>query len=300
MKLIGLMCVRNEDWILGLSARVALKWCDELVVLLHYSTDRSQGIMRDVYHETKRIHFCHSLDPIWDEMRHRQCMLGVARDRGATHIAIVDADEVVTRNLVEGATLSRLIEGMPRGMALELPGYNLREGGARGTGLQRYHANGVWGKRWFTTAFVDDPRLSWSGDKFHSRQPAGVNLKPYRPIEQGDGGVMHLWGSSERRLRAKHALYKITERLRWPDKPVQDIDQMYSWAIHGDPGQPTFGTPATWTFAAVPEAWWKPYERLMAEHLHVDAEPWQQSECVRLIKEHGPRMFAGLDLFDVV
>jgi hypothetical protein len=40
MKLIGLMPVRGEDWILGLSARAALMWCDELVILLHSCTDR--------------------------------------------------------------------------------------------------------------------------------------------------------------------------------------------------------------------------------------------------------------------
>src|SRR4051812_45523687 len=112
---------------------------------------------------------------------------------------------------------------------LQLPGYNLRHGTAF------YHANGVWGNRWFSTAFQDDPRLGWAGDRFHHREPMGVKLQPYRPIQQGDGGVMHLWGASERRLTAKHALYKLSERLRWPEKPIAEIDRMYSLALKGDP-----------------------------------------------------------------
>ena len=62
---------------------------------------------------------------------------------------------------------------------------------------------------------------------------------------------MHLWGVSEKRLVAKHALYKLTERIRWPEKPVEEIDQMYSWAIHG---AANYGTPATWQYAQVPES----------------------------------------------
>ena len=41
MKLICLMPARNEDWIIGLSARAALMWCDELIVMDHASTDRT-------------------------------------------------------------------------------------------------------------------------------------------------------------------------------------------------------------------------------------------------------------------
>ena len=107
---------------------------------------------------------------------------------------------------------------------------------------------------------------------------------------------MHLWGASERRLRAKSALYKLTERLRWPDKPVQEIDTMYSWAIHGRPQ--CNDTPALWQFRDTPKEWWEPYAHLM-KHLHLDADPWQEAECQRLLKEHDG-IGKGLDLFGVV
>lgn len=283
------MPVRNEAWVLGLSTRVALMWLDELVVLNHASCDRSVDILADIQREHPgRVHLVSVHETTWDEMQHRQFMLELARAKGATHIAIVDADEILTANLVK--QVKQWVEMLAGGACLHLPGYNLRGG------LNRYHSNGIWGRRWFSTAFRDDPRLHWSGDKFHSREPLGMRLNPTRFIEQGQGGVMHLWGVTERRLRAKSALYKVTERVRWPDKPVATIEEMYNWAIKGQEGHPSYGTPATWTYADVPESWWKPYHKLpYVEH----GEPWQEAEVRRLLQVHGREHFRGLDLFGV-
>lgn len=294
MKLVGMMPVRNEDWVLGLSLRVALMWCDEVVVLLHACTDRSAQIVSEVAEHEGRIVVRTHHHECWTEMAHRQQMLEIARGMGATHLAICDADEVLDGNMATMCSTGRfkdIVFGTPRGHILELPGYNLRNG------INQYHSNGVWGSRWFSTAFADDPALSWTGDTFHHREPHGKKLHPYRPIQQGQGGVMHLWGASERRLRAKHALYKITEHLRWPHKSAASIDYEYSRAIKGDQFTSDLAV-QDWTYSSVPESWWAPYAHLM-KYLDVDAEPWQEKECQRLVALHGREKFAGLDLFGV-
>lgn len=288
MKLVGLMPVRNEDWILGLSARVALKWCDELVCFMHQcDADDSGGVIDEVSEETSSVVIAQvEWDPTWNEMEHRQRMLTVARQRGATHIAIIDADEVLTANLVPH--VRSWVEGTPRGSILQLPLYNLRGG------IDRYHVNGVWGNRIVSVAFADMPELHWGGDMFHSREPHGARLAGFCPIAQGEGGVLHFWGASERRLHEKHRLYRVTERLRWPGKDVKLIERTYSMA---EKGMSWVGdTPGTWVYRGVDPAWYAGYEDLMAKHLHVDAEPWQKAECDRLIAEHGRERFAGLDV----
>ena len=55
MKLVGMMACRNDSWVIGLSLRVALMWCDEVVVLLHACTDRSEDIVREVNKETPNL-----------------------------------------------------------------------------------------------------------------------------------------------------------------------------------------------------------------------------------------------------
>jgi hypothetical protein len=226
-------------------------------------------------------------DPEWNEMAHRQSLLEGARQRGATHVAIVDADEILTGNLLP--SIRSYVECLGPGYMLQLPGYNLRGS------IDRYHANGIWGNRFFSLAFKEDGRASWQGDQFHHREPFGVSNWPYRPFAQGEGGVMHLWGADERRLVAKHALYKMTERVRWPAKSVSEIERQYNLAIHESASKGT-QYETVWRYAAVPEAWWEPYRDLMP-HLNVSAQPWQEAECRRLWQEHGAVVFAGLDLF---
>jgi glycosyltransferase involved in cell wall biosynthesis len=115
MKLVALMPVRNEDWVLGLSARVALMWCDHLVILDHASTDRTQEILRDLCAEHPgRLTCLRNSEGLWDEMAHRQTMLEAARAENATHIAIVDADEILTANLVPGVRLTVETSGAAR------------------------------------------------------------------------------------------------------------------------------------------------------------------------------------------
>jgi hypothetical protein len=288
-------------------------WCDEVIVYLHCCTDGSERIVEDVRRQNVgRVHIVHQHSPVWAEMIHRQTMLEIARQCGATHVAIIDADEVLTANVLPlpsprgdwtardgDQTLIRFhVQHMLKDSILQLPLYNLRGS------LNGYHSSGVWGcNRFLSVAFADDPRLCWSGDTFHRREPSGAPLSWYQPIKHGQGGVMHLWGCSERRLRARHALYKVTERLRWPAKPLREIEQEYNlWRSPEDagvkwPAQTDWQQP--WTFADVPASWWEPYAHLM-QYLDVDAEPWQEAEVRRLVTEHGAALFTGLDLFGVV
>lgn len=296
MKLIGCMLARNEEHEIGLSARVALEWCDELVVMVHASTDRTFEVIMNLGVEFEgRVLVGIEPNGKWDEMAHRQRMLVAARERGATHVAIVDADEILTGNIL--GTIRPQIERLNPGAMLRLPGYNLRGS------LTRYHTNGVWGDRTFSFAFPDRPELGWYGDTFHRREPWIEGRHPNeafteRPIWRGamrePAGVMHLWGVSERRLKAKHILYRLTETLRWPNKSRAEIETMYSWAAKGMGG---LDVPENWRFAEAPESWWAPYkERGWMQYLDPEAEPWQEAECQRIIAEHGRERFKGLTI----
>lgn len=293
MKIVGLMPVRNEAWVLGLSARVALEWCDELIIFDHASEDASVDIATEIgMQNNPRVFVLGTRDRVWHEMKHRQIMLDIARsaDIGATHIAMIDADEILTANLLP--MMRGEIAKMSPGWMFTLPLYNLRRG------INRFHANGTWGNRTVSVCFVNDVKLNWLGDKFHSREPHGKRLPQWADSKVYDsGGVMHLWGASEKRLLAKHALYKVTERLRWPNKVVADIDHLYSACVKGWDKR---DDPAKWTYAVVPPEWWRGYEeRGWMKYLDVDAESWQIAEVKRLVAEHGSEMFEGLDLFGV-
>jgi len=286
MKLVGLMPVRNESWILGLSARVALKWCDMLIVADHASGDASRDIMNELHREfgADRFLIRDDREDQWREMAQRQMLLDEAREEGATHIAIIDADEILTGNLLPN--IRSIVEACEPGNILMLPGYNMRGS------IGRYHSNGIWSRRWFSTAFADNPRLHWAceGYDHHHREPRGVPLNAFRPVRQGTGGVMHLWGVPEERLKQKHRFYRISERMKFPNKPAHEIEAMYSMAEHG---RPPHDHPGSWTYQQAPADWWSDYADLM-KYLHVDAEPWQRAWCDEQIVKYGREHFAGL------
>ncbi len=293
------MPARNEDWIIGLSARAVMRWVDDLIILDHCSTDRTGEICFDIAAEFPgRVFILNESDPVWAEMRHRNEMLQMARKLGATHIALVDADEVLSGNLLGSIRLD--IARTPPGSILQVPWLCLRNS------ISQYHASGIWAQQDVSMAFQDDPAYHWTareGYDFHHRHPMGKEMPPWKPVRQpvfkrADAGLMHLQFVSDRRLRAKQALYKLTELLRWPARePVRMVDERYNLAVYGAYQRPR-GTTAS-NLAAVPESWWAPYADLL-QYLHIDAEPWQEAECRRLWMEHGPEKFAGLDLFGVV
>lgn len=292
MKIVATMPMRNEQCFIGLTLRALLMWVDEVVLLDHASEDRSAEICRAIAEEHPgRLHVLSEDHPEWQEMRHRQRLLELARWLGATHIAMVDADEVLTGNLL--GSIRDIFATLKPGHVLKLPWICLaRE-------LDRYYASGPWSGAWVDCGFGDTPAAHWAarnGYDFHHRPPMGGAWQPLlkgsQPVEQFGAGLMHLQFLDARRLRAKQALYKMTEVLRWPGRePVSVVDARYNHAVYGsDPTKQKRGVVDL-------ASWWSPYADLM-DHLDLSIAPWQEAECRRLWMEY-PGRFTGLDLFGV-
>jgi hypothetical protein len=289
------MPCRNEEWILGLSARAVLQWADLLIIGLHACTDRSAQIASEIEDGNEdRVVICRLDGETWAEMAHRQYLLETARMVGATHLAIVDADEVLTGNLLP--TIRPMISAIPPGQILQLPWICLAGG------TNRYYSQGVWSEQQVSMAFPDDPAYHWkarAGYDFHHRHPMGLPCNPTRPYPPFQkppvGGLMHLQFVSGRRLRAKQAWYKIQELLRWPGRePVSVVDQRYNLAVYGQGGATADIQPT----AECPASWWEPYSDLM-KHLDTRQIPWQEQKIIEALNEYGPKKFADLDLFGI-
>lgn len=281
MKLTAMMACRNEAWDVGLTLRAALKWNDSAVVLLHACTDETEQIVAQIETENPgRILVITESDPTWKEMTHRQTMLDAARMMGATHATVADADEILCGDLLP--TIRGHIERLQPRQFLGIPMKNLHRS------IAQYRADdSPFGSRAGTMlAFADAPALGWAarnGYDHHSRAPHGIERPPV--MLATEGGLMHLQFASWRRLVAKHRGYRILERLKYPSKPVAEIERMYSLATN-ETGL---------KLKPVPASWWQPYEHLMG-YLDLDRDPWQEEYVAEMIDQHGLVHFAGLNI----
>lgn len=275
MTLIGLIPVRNEAWIVGFSARAALRWCDALLFLNHASTDDTTAALASV---PGRVEVIHESGQDWNEADYRQRLLVTARDMGGTHFALIDADEVLTANLLD--CIRPMISALTPGECLRLPWICLWRS------MSAYRSdNSKFGRARAPVAFADAPGLSHKagagGYQIHTRAPNGVRFSDQ--LDREDGGLLHFQHAEWQRLLAKQALYKMTERLRW-GRSVDDINKTYDGTVSED-GLQTTELPAQWCY----DSRW----------IIRDREPWQAAECRRLWNKYSDR-FTGLDLYGVV
>lgn len=282
MKLIALMPARNEAWVIGASLRIAAMWNDEVIVLAHCCTDETADIVMDVAAENPgRIHLIVEDSPNWPEMNHRQRLLEEARRRQATHVSIVDADEILTGNLLPGVRnqIAQLPPGAYAHFGMPCMWRSLTE---------RRVDPSVWADRYdICIAFGDRRDLGWQaahdGYQHHHREPYNGHCSF---VGHGmEGGVMHLQWVDWRRLVAKQTWYQVMETLKYPSKPLWEIAYNYSRAMD-ETGLKT---------QTVPEEWWKPYKDLLPM-VDLKVPSWHERECERLIAEHGIDRFRGLNL----
>lgn len=287
------MPIRNEAWILEVSLEAALRWTDKLVLFFHACTDRSFEIAQEVIHRhsaARRVLLLTDRRSDWPEMDHRQIMLEGGRRIGGTHFAVIDADEILTANLV--TPIREWIGKLEEGTVLDLPEIQVCDG------ISRYRADTNGPKdnpeRWWTVAFHDSPRVRWEpsseGYHHHRRVPSGCHIlarNRSRPIgHPTKGGVMHFQYADPRRLRAKQALYKVRDEL-YSIRNRSEVDQHYSETLSRR-GMFLKPLPASWT------------EGYGLHRIRLREEPWQEAEVRRLFQEYGPGRFRHLDLFGVV
>ncbi len=284
MKIIGLMLVRNEDWVLPASLPAALDWCDEVAVVNDDSSDHTGEIVsRAMERFNGRVAYEHIPRDgrPWDEMHLRERTLALGRALKGTHFAIIDGDEIPTANLVPH--LRKFFSALAPGQCLDLPMVPVW------ASVDHFRNDrSVWCSAKLTLGFRDADGLTWKpkadGYQHHNRPPSGCLPNRMTPVDRGAGGVMHLQFLNQRRLLAKHVLYRMVDHLRWPGREsAQALNWKYDQALDEK----------DMLLSPIPSEWWKQVHK---ESINLRTVPWQEAEVARLLEVHGRDAFAGLDL----
>lgn len=281
-KIVALFLVRNEEWILRASITAARNWCDAIVVMDHNSIDQTPSIAKDMADV-----YIRKDGDTWHEMVFRQELLETGRSLDATHYALIDADEILTANLYESAREKLLSYGC--GEVLMVP----MIAPWRSPFKRRVDKGCVWPNAFISIGLAEDrygplaSKMYWSDGtetyQHHQREPKlNRGLINWRP--KTGGGCFHMQWAVWERLVAKHRWYKMMERLRYPQKPVDLINRQYSLALD-EHGLELEYTPREWIDPAV-------FDRIDTQHT-----PWHIEAASEMIKKHGLETFSGLELW---
>ncbi|MFZ1217847.1 MAG: hypothetical protein WAO00_01070 [Chthoniobacterales bacterium] len=289
MKVIGLMTVRNEDWILGLTLRGVMLIVDEMIVLDHASTDDTALIIHEIAREHPgRIHYQCRKDPVWREATIRQSLLEDGRKLGGTHFWMIDADELATGNVLP--QIRPMLATLEPGDLITIPWFPIW----RSLDWRRQDSNDYWCANRTAYGFRDHPEIRYEARKnrpaydMHTRAPVSPGQKREYWVNDPDRGAMHFVAAGRARLAAKTAWYKMIETVRFADRNAERLNDMYD---------PDLDETNLITVPVDP-AWWTPYLS-WREHVHLDRPSWYEWDCRRMWREYGPEKFAGLNLWGI-
>jgi len=299
-KIVATVLCRLDQWSLRLALRSALEWCDEVVVGIHEPGgavyDPCWMVIADLSKDpalAQRIDVVALGDESWDEMDMRQRLLLRARELGATHIAIVDADEAVTADLVP--TIRDHVTALRPKQALDLRMVSPHHGQSKtGASLDVARCDGIFGRANITLAFGDDPSLAWKnaedGYCYHNRPPRGLTDRAYL-ASNDTSGVFHLQYASLLRLASKAAYYKIIERMKFPDRDASQpaaLNDKYDWTLNDDGER----------YTPIPDSRWAYAFGDGRAFVDLTEVPWQAYAVRALTSRLDPSVTAGLELHE--
>lgn len=287
-KIVATMLVRLDSWSLEFALRTALEWCDEIVVGIHEPggevVDPCWNVIAKLTGDSdvaRRIDVVAMPDATWSEMSMRQRLLERARELGGTHIAIIDADEGLTANIIDGAR--SLVLGLAPGEAIDLPMVSPHHGASNsGSSLDHARTDGVFGRARITLAFCDRPGICWAdaadGYCYHARTPRNVESVKSPPTTDLSG-VFHIQYAELARLGAKAAYYKIIEREKFPDRDgssASELNKKYDWTLLDD-GE---------TYEKIPDDRWAYRYGDGRSFVCLNEVPWQAYAVCVLVGRH--------------
>lgn len=276
MKLICGMTAHNEDWVIGLTARAASLWADEVIVLNHNSDDHTQKVLEDANTSVGNIITLQEPAPEFTPLQFYRRLVKEAINRDATHLAILDADEMLSADVA--CLMREAVRNLAVGETLDVPWIPVGSVAP----LMRYASDMRTGFVFPLFGDLSYPALPEAAYNIHySRLPLSVT---HHVSLNTDGGLLHLAYVDNRRLQAKELRWKMMEMLRWPGRrSVAWLNDYYDVALNmGE-------------LSECPNSWWT-YQQLET-HLHIGNESSIEKEVKRT---WDPVRFAGLNTFGIV
>lgn len=279
-RIIVLVPVRNEAWILRTFLDCASLWADHIIVADQSSTDGSAEIAAAF----PKVTVMENSSPVYSEVERQRLLIEAARRFPAPRVLIaIDADEIVSANILTSADWESAVH-QPPGTVLGFAKVELFGS------TKEYFLHSVEDKNSFIPfGFVDDG-TSHNGEVLHTcRIPERVDSPRFN---LKDVVVLHLARINTLRAESKERWYRCFERISTPEKNILTIHRLYDFFER---------LRDQFNIRKTQHDWFSNYDKNGIDLTVDDAETifWWDWEVLRFFKQHGIAPFRHLDIWDV-
>jgi glycosyltransferase involved in cell wall biosynthesis len=280
-KIICLMPVRNEAWILERTLGVLSTFCDHIITADQHSTDGTRQILEKFSPQVSVIDNPGNIH----STRIRWRLLEEARSfEGNNFIFLIDADEIPTANITDADVLNALIR-LPPGTALEIPWIQLWR-----HPLRWRDDDSVWSRRWIPVGFRDDRSVKY-GPVIHPNDHNARLPECRHIVRSGTIKLLHYQFVLFERKRSKECWYRASEAMELGDKKHKEINHYYRVARDERDVR----------LAPIDPQWIAGWQEMGINLEHFEEQPlyWYDVEVLRWFREKGLAYFAPIDLWDM-
>lgn len=217
MKIIALLPVKNEEWILSTYIHSMKSVADEIIALDDNSIDNTRQILID-----NGVIVLESDNSTTVNMsQKRTLLLEEGRKRGGTHFIWLDADEIFSNNFIKD--FKYFINKLKTGEKLILPWITLWKDS------YRERIDGVWKENYKDVIVYDTPDLSFENKELSEGRTQGFNNKIIK-LSRDEGAILHFQFVNFEDSQIKQAWYRCVELIQYKKDPKK-INNTYSISL---------------------------------------------------------------------
>ena len=281
MKIIALMPVKNESWIIQKTLYALTQFCDAIIVADQGSTD---GTL-DIVHRFEKVQVIENTEK-YHSHRVRTLLLNVARDFDGNNLIFnFDADEIPAATILDRNIFQEILD-IPIGTSVILPWIQLW----RSPNHYR-NDNSVWSNSNKHFVFRDDRKSGYETKEFDIDHAPKVPTKTLKnSIFIDTVPVLHYQFVDFERMLAKQRWYRLLEMLT-THKSAESINESYIITrderdIHLD---------------AVPDRWLDGWREMGLDLDSFSSQEiyWHDVEALEYFAKYGVEKFQLLDVWDV-